>query len=74
MEILGVQPWIHHVVFITDVDGVFDKDPRSDLNAQLLYQIAVNSTTGDIVADVAASGSSHEHDVTGGLKVSSGKT
>lgn len=74
MEILGVQPWIHHAVFITDVDGVFDKDPRSDPDAQLLHQIAVNSTTGDIVADVAASGSSHEHDVTGGLKVSSGKT
>jgi isopentenyl phosphate kinase len=70
MEILGVQPWVRHAVFITDVDGVFDKDPRSDATAKLLSYIAVDASNGEIIAEVAASGSSHEHDVTGGLKVS----
>jgi isopentenyl phosphate kinase len=69
MEVLGVQPWISKAVFITDVDGVFDQDPRQNPEATLLRNIGVNATTGEIVAEVAASGSSHEHDVTGGLKV-----
>ncbi|KAG7362721.1 amino acid kinase family-domain containing protein [Nitzschia inconspicua] len=68
MEILGIQPWIKHAVFITDVDGVFDRDPRSDPTAQLLSHIAVDPRNGEVVADVTASGSTHEHDVTGGLK------
>jgi isopentenyl phosphate kinase len=70
MEILGVQSWVQSAVFITDVDGVFDKDPREDPNAQLLENIAVDISTGEIVTSLEASESSHDHDVTGGLRVS----
>jgi isopentenyl phosphate kinase len=69
MEILGVQPWVHSVVFITDVDGVFERDPRQDPHARLLRYIAVNQSNGEVVTQVDASGSSHDHDVTGGLQV-----
>jgi glutamate 5-kinase len=69
MELLGVQPWIHSIVFITDVEGVFERDPRQDPNARLLPYLAVNQSNGEIVTTVAASGSSHDHDVTGGLQV-----
>ena len=56
---------------ITDVDGVFDEDPRKNPNARLLERIFVDPATGAIQMDLNASGSSHEHDVTGGLEVSS---
>jgi isopentenyl phosphate kinase len=69
MKILGKTSWVSHVVFITDVDGVFTIDPRVDPdNALLLRQIAVDKN-GDITTELKASGSSHRHDVTGGLKV-----
>ena len=69
MEMLGQAPWISKAIFITDVDGVFTKDPRGDPNAELLTSIEIDSSSGDLVAiDVEASGSTHEHDVTGGLK------
>jgi isopentenyl phosphate kinase len=71
MEILGVQPWVHSIVFITDVDGVFEKDPRQDPNARLLPYISVNQYNGEVVTELDASGSSHDHDVTGGLQVGS---
>ena len=58
-------------VFLTDVDGVFTKDPRIDPRARLLRTIQVEPNTANIVAaDFEASGSSHAHDVTGGLEVS----
>lgn len=68
MEILGGLPWVSDAIFITDVDGVFNEDPRANPNAKLLKRISVDSKTADIKVDLNASGSSHEHDVTGGLK------
>jgi isopentenyl phosphate kinase len=70
MEVLGKTSWVSHVVFITDVDGVYTEDPRENPEgAKLLRYIPVDGSTGDITTDVSASGSSHDHDVTGGLKV-----
>jgi isopentenyl phosphate kinase len=70
MEILGKTSWVSHVVFLTDVDGVYTEDPRENPEgAKLLQYISVDGFTGDITTDVSASGSSHDHDVTGGLKV-----
>jgi isopentenyl phosphate kinase len=77
MEMLGSAPWVTRAIFLTDVDGVFTRDPKSDPAARLVHEIAVNgrSSNGDIIAVddlllVEASGSTHDHDVTGGLKVS----
>jgi isopentenyl phosphate kinase len=74
VEILGLAPWVTHVVFITDVDGVYDKDPNTHRDAVLLRTLTVHrshrnevSLVGEVIA---ATGSTHEHDVTGGLKVS----
>jgi isopentenyl phosphate kinase len=69
VEVLGAAPWVKGVVFITDVDGVFDVDPRENPNAQLLREIFVDKSTGLIQTKLSASGSSHKHDVTGGLQV-----
>ena len=71
VEVLGSLPWVSNTIFITDVDGVFDEDPRKNPNARLLERIFVDPATGVIQMDLNASGSSHEHDVTGGLEVSS---
>ena len=75
---------ISQVIFITDVAGVFTSDPKSDPNAELIRHLNVNCTTGELsIVDYAVnmnrmpssasslnvSGSSHAHDVTGGLKV-----
>jgi isopentenyl phosphate kinase len=74
VEILGVAPWVTHVVFITDVDGVYDKDPNAHKDAVLLRTLTVHRNQGNEVSLVGeaieATGSTHEHDVTGGLKVS----
>ena len=78
MEVLGRHvSWISRIVFITDVDGVFTKDPRAVMvdsdedPAELLRDIVVDRQTGDIILEITidASSSSHTHDVTGGLKV-----
>jgi isopentenyl phosphate kinase len=70
MEVLGKTSWVSRVVFITDVDGVYTEDPRKNPEgARLLQYIPVDGSSGDITIDVSASGSSHDHDVTGGLKV-----
>jgi isopentenyl phosphate kinase len=74
---------ISRVIFITDVAGVFTADPKSDENAVLIRHLKVDSTgevhaindeggsaQSETLLDI--SGSSHAHDVTGGLKVSSG--
>jgi len=69
MEMLGQAPWISKAIFITDVDGVFTRDPRADPTAELLTTIEIDSASRDLLAvNVEASGSTHEHDVTGGLK------
>ena len=71
MEHLGQASWVSHAIFLTDVDGVFSSDPRNDPNASLLRNIVVDKRTLDILEPVLdVSGSSHDHDVTGGLKVS----
>jgi isopentenyl phosphate kinase len=70
MEVLGNTSWITDTIFITDVDGVFNEDPRENPNAQLLRHISVDPGTGCITTELNASGSSHAHDVTGGLAVS----
>jgi len=73
MEMLGKADWVSRVIFLTDVDGVFTKDPRMDPNARLLKTIGVDPLSFNVVSvDVEVSGSTHEHDVTGGLKVSYG--
>jgi isopentenyl phosphate kinase len=74
VEVLGNSSWVSRAVFLTDVDGVFTDDPRTNPNVTLLREIAVDPMTKDLVLEsdqqtVKASGSSHGHDVTGGLKV-----
>ena len=76
---------IMQVIFITDVEGVFTSDPKTDNDAVLIRSLKINEITGeviienksrcggDIIGDSAVlnvSGSTHAHDVTGGLKVS----
>jgi len=71
---------ICQVIFITDVAGVFTSDPNQDKNAQLIRSLKVNEVTGEVTIDsrerqgktnaLSVSGSSHAHDVTGGLEVS----
>ncbi len=79
---------IDKVIFLTDVDGVFTKDPNLFPNdARLIRKIEIDSETGEIDSfemsgvdqgenkeDIALEviGSSHEHDVTGGLKAKLG--
>jgi isopentenyl phosphate kinase len=70
VEVLGSLPWVSEAIFITDVDGVFEQDPRQNPSAKLLKHISVDSESGEICMELIASGSSHEHDVTGGLEVS----
>jgi len=67
-EMLGSASWVSQVIFLTDVDGVFTKDPRHNDDAELIRRIPV--VNGEAQFHVEASGSSHEHDVTGGLQVS----
>jgi isopentenyl phosphate kinase len=73
VEKLGQRSFFSQVVFLTDVDGVFSRDPRDDPTAVLLRYIQVDKNTLDIVvggSGLNVTGSSHDHDVTGGLKVS----
>lgn len=72
MEILGQAPWISNAVFLTDVDGVFTADPNTDDTAVLLRTLLVDTVTAEITSTegFAATSSTHDHDVTGGLKVS----
>jgi isopentenyl phosphate kinase len=69
MEMLGTAPWVTRAVFLTDVDGVYTSDPKLyPEKAQLLTEIQVTASGDLSVMDLDASGSTHEHDVTGGLK------
>ena len=72
MEILGRALWISEVVFLTDVDGVFTKDPRTDATAELIRTIKVDEFAEIRSSSIEASQSMHSHDVTGGLKVRNG--
>jgi len=89
MEMLGTPTasWISRAVFLTDVDGVYSRDPKTDPSAKLLREIAVDGSKSELVLipsldsasgveggpattiNLEASGSTHQHDVTGGLKV-----
>ena len=71
MELLAKNvSWVSRAVFLTDVDGVYSSDPKTNPQAELLRTIQVDAIGGSLAAvDVAASASSHDHDVTGGLKV-----
>ena len=61
---------ISKTVFLTDVEGVFTKDPKLfPEDAVLVKNIYVDPVSGEMINEVSASGSSHEHDVTGGLEV-----
>jgi isopentenyl phosphate kinase len=76
LEWLGSAPWISRAIFLSDVNGVYTRDPKADPSARLLRELEVtrDGNGGLLVtpanADrVEASGSEHDHDVTGGLKV-----
>jgi isopentenyl phosphate kinase len=69
---------IHKVIFITDVAGVFTSDPKTNDDAKLIRSLRVDMTTGEVTSDedtlaeMDIGGSSHAHDVTGGLKAKLG--
>lgn len=72
---------VHKVIFITDVAGVYSSDPKTNQDAKLIRSLKVDMTTGEVaidnkdngdVAQMDVSGSSHAHDVTGGLKAKLG--
>ena len=59
---------ISKTIFLTDVNGVYSEDPKRCLNATLVNNIEVDSSSGIIVSkNYNASASTHKHDVTGGL-------
>ncbi len=88
----GMRQFIDEVVFLTDVNGVYTKDPNiNPKEAKLLKRILIDQTNGEIdsvevatndgrhkeeqmgnestdIGSLEIQGSSHEHDVTGGLK------
>ena len=70
------SPLADKVVFLTDVDGVFSSDPKSNPLAELIPNIPVDEQ-GNLVLQshlFHATESAHSHDVTGGLKVSQKQT
>ena len=73
VEIIARNPLINErilkTVFLTDVEGVFTKDPKVFPDATLVRNIFIDPLNGKIINAISASGSSHEHDVTGGLEV-----
>lgn len=65
----SLKDQIAKVIFLTDVEGVFTKDPRSHQDAHMINTISVTKEGSVHMKDrFTASGSSHEHDVTGGLE------
>jgi isopentenyl phosphate kinase len=74
MQMIGTAKYVTDVVFITDVDGVFTCDPKVNPDAKLIPKLFINTLTSSIVMESTsdtfhATKSSHDHDVTGGLKV-----
>eukprot|EP00536_Pseudo-nitzschia_multiseries_P010215 jgi/Psemu1/202657/e_gw1.305.29.1 len=76
VEIIATHPLVRgsltKTVFLTDVDGVFTKDPKACSDAALVKNISVDPESGEVMNELSASGSSHEHDVTGGLEAKLG--
>lgn len=73
VEAIGTDPslLISQAIFITDVEGVYTCDPNVNSDAKLLKTIEIDHN-GNIITEVTASGSTHEHDVTGGLETKLG--
>jgi len=73
VEIIATHPLMNEciskTVFLKDVDGVYTKDPKVCPDAVLVRNIFIDPINGEVMNEVSASGSSHEHDVTGGLEV-----
>lgn len=73
VEIIATHPLIRRniskAIFLTDVNGVYTKDPKVFQDAVLVKNIFIDPVSGDVMNEVSASGSQHEHDVTGGLEV-----
>jgi len=70
MEHFGILDWTSRAIFITDVDGIFTADPRHDESAELVRSIEIDAH-GQLLQStvtIKATGSSHAHDVTGGLE------
>jgi len=65
-----MKPHLSRAIFLTDVEGVYTHDPKIFKDAKLIKTIDIDEATGTILTDVVVSGSTHEHDVTGGLTVS----
>lgn len=73
---------VQKVIFISDIAGVFTSDPKMNKNARLIRSLKVDVTTGEVTTDddggdnaaaeMNVGGSSHAHDVTGGLKAKLG--
>jgi isopentenyl phosphate kinase len=63
MELLTAD----RAIFITDVSGIYTSNPHKDPNATLVEKIEIDEDGTVTTPGVTASGSSHEHDVTGGL-------
>eukprot|EP00554_Chaetoceros_debilis_P014733 CAMPEP_0194111642 /NCGR_PEP_ID=MMETSP0150-20130528/10607_1 /TAXON_ID=122233 /ORGANISM="Chaetoceros debilis, Strain MM31A-1" /LENGTH=146 /DNA_ID=CAMNT_0038801135 /DNA_START=599 /DNA_END=1036 /DNA_ORIENTATION=- len=57
----------NQVLFLTDVAGVHTKDPNLFDDASLTRRIDIDPKPGNVMSNISASGSSHEHDVTGGF-------
>jgi isopentenyl phosphate kinase len=64
-----MKPHLSRAIFLTDVEGVYTRDPKIFSDVELLKTIEIDDTTGNVITDVVVSGSTHEHDVTGGLTV-----
>jgi isopentenyl phosphate kinase len=76
VEIIATHPLMNEciskTIFLTDVPGVYTKDPNIyHDDAMLVRNIDIDPITGKVMNEdiVSASGSLHEHDVTGGLEV-----
>ena len=63
MELLSAD----QAIFVTDVAGIYTSNPHTDPNATLVERIEIDAEGKLSTAGVTASGSHHDHDVTGGL-------
>jgi len=72
---------VSQAIFLTDVDGVFAANPRTNPDVELLRTIPIDAETGAIImqkceglatttmSSLDAAASAHEHDITVDLKV-----
>mmetsp|Transcript_7211 Transcript_7211/g.17584 ORF Transcript_7211/g.17584 Transcript_7211/m.17584 type:complete len:227 (-) Transcript_7211:383-1063(-) len=68
----SIKKRISKAIFLTDVDGVFTRDPKIYTDAALVKNISIDPLSEKIMTHISASASSHEHDVTGGLEAKLG--